>query len=291
MLGAVIDAIARRVAGRQGVQARTRRRLGPGPLLVGALLVVVLVGCTPAADAAGIPQVETTAATGITQTSATLNGVINPDGSRVTACEFRWDTNSQGIYQNSGTCDQAPATLGSGTDPVSVTMTITGLTPGTTYHFVLLAATTTGSDDGADLTFTTLATPPDSQTGEASGVSGTSATLTGTVNAEGAPLSDCHFDWGTSNTYGQSVPCSLMPAGTSSVVVSAMITGLAPGATYHFRLSATNAGGTGLGGDLSFTTPAPLPPPTANASPPSSSSVTSGHKHHKHKKKHKHWRT
>jgi hypothetical protein len=84
-----------------------------------------------------------------------------------------------------------------------------------------------------------------------------SATLTGTVNPKGKTVSDCHFDWGTTSAYGNSVPCASPPgSGASAAAVSADLSGLAPGTTYHFRAVASNAAGTNLGADKTFATTA-----------------------------------
>jgi hypothetical protein len=92
-------------------------------------------------------------------------------------------------------------------------------------------------------------------TGNASSVAQTSATLTATVNPEGAEVSDCHFEYGSSEAYGSSVACSTLPgSGASPVAVSAPVTLLSPNTTYHFRISATNLGGTSKGADAPFKT-------------------------------------
>ena len=49
-----------------------------------------------------------------------------------------------------------PSDVGSGTTPQSVTANITGLTPGTTYHFRAVAVNSVGTTTGADTTFQTL---------------------------------------------------------------------------------------------------------------------------------------
>jgi hypothetical protein len=103
---------------------------------------------------------------------------------------------------------------------------------------------------------------PEPVTGEAGGLQPSSATLHGTVNPEGVEVSDCHFDYGTSTAYGQSVPCAESPAeigtGSEPVEVHADLSGLAVGTSYHFRLLAANANGSRAGSDETFTT---LPPP------------------------------
>jgi hypothetical protein len=70
-----------------------------------------------------------------------------------------------------------------------------------------------------------------------------SLTLNGTVTPEGLPVTSCVFEYGTSDVYGQSIPCSPgnVGSGSSPVAVSAHLTGLAPGSTYHYRLVAENA--------------------------------------------------
>ena len=85
-------------------------------------------------------------------------------------------------------------------------------------------------------------------------VSPGSATLNGTVTP-GRAISDCHFDFGETLGYGRSVPCTqTVGEGETPVPVSANLTGLTPGTTYHVRLVATSANGTSYGGDQAFTT-------------------------------------
>jgi hypothetical protein len=76
------------------------------------------------------------------------------------------------------------------------------------------------------------------------------------VNPNGGKVSACNLEYGTTTSYGSSAPCTPSPgSGTSAVAVSAAVTGLTSGTTYHFRVSATNAGGTSNGSDQTFTTP------------------------------------
>jgi phospholipase C len=108
---------------------------------------------------------------------------------------------------------------------------------------------------------------PTAETGSASSVTQTTATLNATVTSKGAPLEDCHFEYGTSVFYESSKPCASLPPVGSPGPVSAAIEGLAPNTTYHFRLVATNPAGTGYGADATFTT-LPNPPVVAAVSPP-----------------------
>jgi hypothetical protein len=81
------------------------------------------------------------------------------------------------------------------------------------------------------------------------------------VNPGGATVEDCHFDYGTSLSYGSSLPCASLPgAGNSPVAVSATALGLSAGTDYYYRIVATNAGGTSYGAAQAFTTPPAAPP-------------------------------
>jgi hypothetical protein len=97
---------------------------------------------------------------------------------------------------------------------------------------------------------------PDATTGVPSNVVQTGATLNATVNPNGATVTDCHFDWGTTLNFGHSVPCVQSPgSGTTNVAVWAAITGLSPNTVYYYRVEATNAAGTTDGDAQPFATP------------------------------------
>jgi hypothetical protein len=108
--------------------------------------------------------------------------------------------------------------------------------------------------------FGTAVPAPDVVTGPASNVQATSATLNGTVNPNGAQVTSCQFDYGTSTSYGKSAPCAQDPgSGNTANPVAADVASLQPNTTYHFRLRAGNANflSTRTGQDQSFTTPGP----------------------------------
>jgi len=89
----------------------------------------------------------------------------------------------------------------------------------------------------------------------AAAVTASSAKLNATVNPNSETVSDCHFEYGTSPSYGSSVPCTSLPgSGEDPVAVSATAPGLSENTTYHFRIVATNARGTSEGADQAFTT-------------------------------------
>jgi phosphodiesterase/alkaline phosphatase D-like protein len=199
------------------------------------------------------PTVVTGAASSPTQVSATLNASVNPNGSNVSACVFEYGPTT--AYGQSAPCASLP---GSGESPVAVSAAVTGLTANTPYHFRISATNAVNNSKGSDATFTTAApTAPTVVTGTAT-VATTFATLHGTVNPNGSEVTECKLEWGTTTAYGKSASCSIMPgSGTSPVAVSASATTLTANTTYHFRVSATNAGGKSEGLDASFKTPNP----------------------------------
>jgi hypothetical protein len=119
-----------------------------------------------------------------------------------------------------------------------------------------LVALTVFASNGTSIgTARTIRVLPTVLTGAASALTQTSATLNATVNPNSGSVSDCHFEYGPTETYGSSTTCVPSPgSGSSAVSVSASIGGLAANATYHFRVSATNPGGTSKGLDQAFTT-------------------------------------
>jgi hypothetical protein len=97
--------------------------------------------------------------------------------------------------------------------------------------------------------------PPEVETGEAKEVKAATATLEGTVDAEGLATS-YYFEYGPTTSYGTKVPATPKAIGSAfaQVAVSQALIGLTGGTTYHYRLVATNAAGTEAGADQTLTT-------------------------------------
>jgi hypothetical protein len=87
----------------------------------------------------------------------------------------------------------------------------------------------------------------------ATNIDATSATLTGTVNPQGAATA-YYFEYGETTAYGQQTPNTGIGSNSVPLAVSAAIAGLAERTLYHARLIASNAVGFGFGGDISFGT-------------------------------------
>lgn len=111
------------------------------------------VACDLGAVERSVPAATTGAASGITATKAAVAGTANP-GELTTTYRFQFGkTTAYG--------SQTPAaSAGSGPDPVAAHATITGLAPGTTYHYRLVVTNPDGTATGVDRTFKTALPPP-----------------------------------------------------------------------------------------------------------------------------------
>ena len=210
---------------------------------VAALVALAAVLPAGAAQAAS-PSAITGAAQQVGPTGALINGTVNPGGKSTTAF-FEYGTDPSNLTKT------ASSSVGSGTADVPVSATLSGLTPGTTYTYLVEATNADGSAKGVAGTFTTLSAPG-VVTGSASGIGATSATLNGSVDANGRATS-WYFEYGTSTRYG-SKTSTKSASGTNAASVSAAVSGLQAGRTYHFRLVASSDGGTTNGADATFTT-------------------------------------
>jgi glycosidase len=142
------------------------------------------------------PSATTTAATGLGTSAATLNGMVNPNGSATTAY---FDYGLTSSYGSSTDLQN----VGSGTTAGAVTAPMTGLNYGTTYHFRVTASNSFGSTQGLDQTFTTVYPPPAVTTNAAAPLAMTTATLNGTVNPSGSSAT-AWFEYGLTSSYGGS---------------------------------------------------------------------------------------
>jgi hypothetical protein len=215
------------------------------------------------------PLVTAEAAQAVTRTTAAVGGAVNPGG---------LSTRSHLVYvedaqYNAGAneCPQevacaygenaktTPSELIGATDYSVHSVGPLGLEelkPGTTYHYTLIATNSEGTRVTSDQTFTTSpATPPSASTGEASGVTQLSATLSGTADTRGLP-GTLSFQVALSPEGGSPEPATVSGSGSGTSVSITFSFGpyLQPGTTYYYRAYATNADGTAAGEWRSFTT-------------------------------------
>lgn len=251
------------LAAQIGVDA-TSHRLYVGDL--GKFYVFDRVTITP-------PTATINAANPVGQLTATLRATVNANGHATLECDFEYvdDAEFQStafVDATSLPCPKKP----NGTSNTALEAKASALAPDTLYHYRVMATTHAGAVTSSATTFETLPVVAPTVTMESAGsVSETGATLMAKVNPHGGTVSDCHFEYGTSTTYGSNLPCSTAPGtATSDVAQSRSVSGLAAGTTYHYRLVVTSNGGTTKGADIEFTTssPPPPPPPTPPAGDP-----------------------
>lgn len=230
--------------------------IAPNHLMVGTARGTASIDLIP-------PAATAAQADEITTSSVRLSGSGNPLGSSATAF-FEY-----GLTPDYGSTTPTTS-LGSGGDPVSLIANVTGLSPGTTYHYRLVVQSGGGIAATGDATFTTAGTPippPTASTGGSHTLTSSGATVSGIVNPNGAATS-YWFQYGTTTSYGGQTSSASAGSGLAGVAVEAQLTGLSPATTYHYRLVAQNPGGTSFGGDREFTTAsAPIPPPAPGPAP------------------------
>jgi predicted secreted protein len=99
------------------------------------------------------PIATTQAASGVTATAAMLNSSVNPQGSAA-AVSFVYGTDP--TLTTGTTTTTAAEPIGGWTSAVAVTAALTGLQPGTTYYYEVVATSAGGTGDGTPLSFTTV---------------------------------------------------------------------------------------------------------------------------------------
>ncbi len=182
---------------------------------------------------------------------ATLEATVNPEGS-ATTYRFEYVTEAQFKQAGyTGASSTAPVTIGSSFEDQPVSAALTGLAPGDTYHYRVLATNAKGTVTGPDETFEEV--PSALVNGPwTSDVSSTSVTLDAEVDPSGTPT-EYTVEFGTSPSYGQTLSGSA-GEGTGYVQVSRHIQGLLPGTVYHYRLVVRNEVGVVESTDRTFTT-------------------------------------
>ncbi|MGA9286653.1 MAG: hypothetical protein WBV85_14550 [Solirubrobacteraceae bacterium] len=197
-----------------------------------------------------LPDPVTEKATEIHNTSAVLNGSVNPEG---TPSTYQFEYGTEEAY---GSLSPAtPASAGSGSTPHAVSTELTGLAPDTVYHYRLVSTNANGANRGADMTFRATG-PPQAVNETFSGVGATEAQLNAGVRDFG-DASTYRYEYGTTASYGSSTSSSSLGASEEEATASMLLSGLQPGITYHFRIVLENAHGASEGPDVVFTTLAP----------------------------------
>jgi hypothetical protein len=104
------------------------------------------------AKISGPPVAATGTATGVTQTAATLNGSVSPNGDQTT---YHFDVGPTSAYVFS----TASVAVGSDSSFHAESQMLSGFAPGSTVHFRIVATNSSGTSFGTDQQFVTASTP------------------------------------------------------------------------------------------------------------------------------------
>jgi len=224
-------------------------------LILTAAMMFLFTSSTFAQGGSIPPDATTLPPLGVSQTQATIQGMVNCHD-QITNIVFDYGPTS--AYGLSAVDYGSPRM---GDYDQQVIRVINGLSPNTTYHYRIVAENASGTTFGYDMTFTTMPAQPSAVTNTATNVSRSAATLNGTVNANNSSTG-VSFQFGIPIGFDQTVNADQSPVnGLGNTPVSRRMTGLMPGTLYHYRVIATNAAGDSWGTAVQFTT-APNAAPT-----------------------------
>lgn len=212
-----------------------------------------------------VPDVTTGSASGLTDFGVTLTGHLDSDGNDqpagmyqpiVTETGVCWNTNPNPTIANNPT-PSSPAVLEVGSD---FTISLTTLSPGTTYYFRAYATNSLGTGYGRNISFTTSGTATMRViTNPSPGVIGRTSFVSG-GEAFGTMVRNRGICWSTSSS--PSLPTNNKTSdGTIPGVFTSTITGLIPKTKYYYRAYVTDSiGNTSYGTELNLTTYDNQPP-------------------------------
>lgn len=237
------------------------------------------------------PIVTTRAATAITTTTATLNGLVNPNNSAATGW-FRYckigdsgcTTTPPSACNNTFGIKVIPTTpalgnLGDGDQDVSLVSSISALNSNTKYYYCAISQNVNGIGYGSLLNFTTnTVLAPTVTSPTHSGVSISGATLGATVSADGGvPLTERGTCWNTTQwniTDPQALTNNNCVAASGTIPTIPFTfthtrTGMSPNTLIYYRGYAKNTANlVGWSAESSFTTLEGPKDVTTNAASP-----------------------
>ena len=197
-----------------------------------------------------VAGLRTEAATGLSESGATLNGAFVGNGES-TQYYFEWGPTE--AYGHVTPKVEVPASHSE--EALSASLA-EELSPYSTYHYRVVASNGAGTSDGEDQLFTTPPGVPTGQAAATAGVHSDRAVLEAQINPNGADttvqfeyVSDAEFQasgWANATT----APESAIGVGRGKYYQSAstLIKGLTPNTLYHFRAVGTNEAGSGSTG-------------------------------------------
>ncbi len=208
----------------------------------------------------GVPEVTTSTASSVTETTALSGGNVTSSGSsavseRGVCWSTSMDPNLEDEFKQSG----------SGTG--NFTVAIDGLTCNTTYYVRAYAKNESGISFGSSDVFTTLQCSsdlPSLTTLPVDNIGETGATSGGTITSDGgAPVTARGVCWSITEEPTLSDPHT--ENGSGSGAFTSNLTGLTGDTRYYVKAYATNSSGTAFGGQVMFTTDSPTAPEVTTA--------------------------
>lgn len=199
-------------------------------------------------------QIQTSAATSVSATSATFNGVIINEGSPAyTEKGFCYSTSSNPAITST-------KLIVSGTGSGNFSRNVTNLDYQTTYFFRAYAIQDGQPVYGDVISFTTIWIDANVQTSAATNITTSSARLNGTVYSAGTPaMSEKGFCYSTSPN--PTINNNRIPLLSGTGNFNYNLTGLSDGTTYYYRAYVMQGGNPVYGNVVSFTTnTAEIPP-------------------------------
>ena len=185
----------------------------------------------------------------ITASTATVSGIVADEGGAVIL--------EKGIVYAEGTSTptvESGKVQSMGLNQV-IAVTLTGLSPNTSYTVRAYATNTKGTSYSAESkTFTTLVALPQVTTGEASSVTSTSATLNAKIDNDGGlSILEAGFYWSDA-PINESSGATKIISSVSGTPFKAQLTNLVSDATYYYRAYAINSLGISYGEEMSLVT-------------------------------------
>ncbi|UUY03772.1 fibronectin type III domain-containing protein [Svornostia abyssi] len=215
-------------------------------------VVFAVLFIAPATAGAAAPTVVTGPPAAVTKSALTATGTVDPKGLPTT---YRVEYGPTELYGST----TAEVTAGDGTEPVPVSIPITGLQAGTAYRYRLVATNADGTSTGADQKVVTAAAavtaarPPAAATKPVRDVQPTAVTLVATVNPRGLPTRYA-FEYGVTPALGSRTAEAAAGSAAQVETVTRTLTRLQPATRYYVRVVATNSAGTIVGATRSFVT-------------------------------------
>ena len=265
------------------MRARNLIRVAFGVLVVPAALL-----CFSAPALAAAPETpETLSASGVTATSATLHGLLNPGAaSEGGSYQFAYAPSATECT-SAGTFDPASPALALGGEKEAESVTVKGLEPSREYAFCIVAYSLSSGlaepSYGAVVPFKTLALPP-AVDHESASVASTAATLEAQVNPENQETT-FSFEYATGETAGALSGTVVKLNGEYSLGAgygdqaanSLRVENLAAGTTYYYRVVTKNASGEEETGSIEHFTTVPVPHTDAATGVTATTAMLHGH--------------